>query len=205
MSAETPPGKIDEWLHSSKPVSISPEKEDSRLKRFLLEPQRKSTSALQPIMDELLRDGPKVISIQDRYVVAKASNKNSLREFLSLLADRYTASGSSAPGELRLVVGPVSPHGGSREREEWRANLKEIKQWFCSHKFWSKVRFDEKLRELSRGCERDYHDRLITGETPAAGKAKGKKVMIEMTGGIDILMDERETTRLFVCRVNNES
>jgi hypothetical protein len=204
MCTEIPIGKLDEWLGKTQLVDTSTEKADNKLKRFLLEPHRKSTTALKPVLDELLRDSPKVISIQDRYVVAKASNKNSLRDFLSLLADTFTASGSSAPSELRLIVGPVSPHGGTREREEWRANLKEIKQWFCSHKFWSKVRFDEKLRELSRGCERDYHDRLITAETPPAGKAKGKKVIIEMTGGIDILMDERETTRLFVCRFNNE-
>jgi len=205
MSAEIQPGKLEAWLHSSQQVRITSEKEDGKLKRFLLEPHRKSAAALPPILDELLRDGPKVISIKDRYVVAKASNKQSLREFLSLLADRFAASGSSAPEELRLEVGPVSPHGGTREREEWRASLKEIKQWFCSHKFWSKVRYNETLRDLTRSCARDYHDRVITAETPPSGKAKGKKVIIEMTGGIDILMDERETTRLFVCRLNNES
>jgi hypothetical protein len=186
-------------------VDTSTEKTDNKLKRFLLEPHRKSTTALKPVLDELVRDSPKVISIRDRYVVSKASNKNSLKEFLSLMADTFTASGISAPAELRLIVGPVSPHGGTKEREELRANLKEVKQWFCSHKFWSKVRLNEEPRELSRGFERDFHDRWITGETPSAGKLKGKKVIIEMTGGIDILMDERETTRLFVCRFNNES
>jgi hypothetical protein len=205
MCSEIPIGKLDEWLGKTQSVDTVTEKADNKLKRFLLEPQRKSRDALKPVLDELLRDSPQVISIQDRYVVSKASNKSSLRDFLSLLADRYTASGSSSPSELRLVVGPVSPHGGTREREEWRASLKEIKHWFCSHKFWSKVRFNENLRELARGCERDYHDRLITAETPPAGSANGQKVLIEMTGGIDILMDERETTRLFICRFSGQN
>lgn len=205
MCTEIPIGKLDEWLGKTQSVDTSTEKADNKIKRFLLEPHRKSTTALEPILDELVRDMPKVISIQDRYMVSKASNKNSLREFLSLLADRFAASASGAPRELRLVVGPISPHGGPREREEWQANLKEIKQWLKSHKFWSKIGYNEEFRGLNRSSSRDYHDRVITAETSATGRAKGEKVIIEMTGGIDILMDERETTRLFVCRVNNES
>lgn len=202
MRADIAAGKIDEWLGQGSAVEVSVESSDSKLKRFLLQPRRNIGEALKPVFDELVQDSPSMISIKDRYLVSKASNMNALKEFLSLLSTAFAEAETKLPTVVRIEVGPVSPHGGARERAEWQSNLKDVRRWFASQKHWSTVRLDHKLREISRGCERDYHDRWITAESPPAGKVKGKKLIIEMTGGIDILMDNRETTRLFVCRID---
>lgn len=132
-----------------------------------------------------------------------AANISSLQEFLELLACCFKSQDVNSLKELRLVAGPVSGHGGARQKQEWLANFKTIEHWLKSHQFWSKVSTDLKLREFSRGGGRDYHDRLITAESclEKKGKAKGKMLIIEMTGGIDILMDARETTRVFICQM----
>jgi hypothetical protein len=106
--------------------------------------------------------------------------------------------------ELRIEVGPASPAGGNRQRDEWRAALKALKPWINTQKPWSGVRIDDKMREIGRGDSRDYHDRVIIAETPQIGNAKAKKVILELTGGIDIVMDARETTRVFVCKKNSD-
>lgn len=175
----------------------------SSIKRILFEPQRNVAVALQPVLDEIAREAPQILSIQDRYLVSMESNKNSIKDFLNLLAKAFKQAKVGTPRELRLLAGPVTDHGGARQKLDWQNNLNEIKQWLKSDSFWSTAKLDVRLREFSRGSERDYHDRLLTAESTSdkKNKAKPRKLIIEMTGGIDILMDSRETTRLFIFRM----
>lgn len=176
---------------------------NSQIKRMLLEPGRDVLTSLQPVLEELVREAPQIVTIQDRYMVSMAANLDSLEKFLSSLADCFRTQNVTAPKELRLVAGPASGHGGVRQKQEWQTNLKQVERRMKQHAFWSRVNTKTELREFRRGSERDYHDRLITAESwpERKGKAKGKKLVIEMTGGIDILMDDRETTRVFICRM----
>lgn len=174
------------------------------IKRILLEPGRQVPAALQPVLEELVLESPQIITIQDRYLVSMAANVDSLKKFLGLLADAFGKLKKEPPRELRLVAGPPTGHGGVRQRQEWQSSFKQVEQQLKlkQNAFWSKVKLDFRLREFSRGAVRDYHDRQITAESSSEknGKVKGQKLIIEMTGGIDILMDERETTRIFLCR-----
>lgn len=195
---------VVKWLNQTQAVDFSIGLADSKLKRLLMEPGRSVSKSLQPLLDELCRDNPKIVSIQDRYLVSKAANMTALKEFFTLMAEAFNESTSSRPQELRLIFGPVSVYGGAQERDEWKARLREIEQWLSTQRFWAGIRLYTQLCEISRGAKRDYHDRIIVAETPSVGKEKGRKLVIEMTGGIDILMDERETTRLFFCRFDNQ-
>jgi hypothetical protein len=62
--------------------------------------------------------------------------------------------------------------------------------------FWKSATIQAQFRSGGYGGARDFHDRVIEGRV-----AQGGKVILEMTGGIDIIMDARERTRLFLCRI----
>lgn len=181
-------------------VSFEPSK--GGIERFLLEPGRNTAQALDPIFDMLSAQPLTMLSIQDRYAVANSGNVTALKEFLGTLAKHAAQHSVAAPKTMRLIVGPISPHGTARERDEWQKQLREIEKWLHGNPYWGATHYQGQLRELSRGG-RDYHDRVISAEAVPVGKAKPRRFMMEMTGGIDILMDARETTRIYLCNMSH--
>lgn len=195
--------ELNEFLkisHLVDPLTAAPHQK--ALRRILFESGRNTADSLEPVLNEIVSEAPTIITIHDRYLVSMTSNVNSLKQFLGQLGNAFSRSNTSMPKELRLRAGPASAHGGSRQRQEWTQELNDLKRWLSNQKCWSGVRADFKLREFSRGRERDYHDRVIIAESSASSTKHRKQLIVEMTGGIDILMDERETTRVYIFRTN---
>ena len=193
--------KAAQILAQSKPLPSSQfEVTKGDIDRFLLEPGRKTKQALQPIFEELIRNPIATLSIQDRYAVANSGNVAALKEFLLAFAEASVQKTAQAPFDLRVIAGPPPPHGSAKDREEWRKQLKELERWLKETAFWRTTKFQGQIREISRGAERDYHDRIITTDSVTSGKAKPRRLLLEMTGGIDIVMDSREKTRLYLCK-----
>lgn len=193
--------KAAQILAQSKPVPSSQfEIAKGNIGRFLLESGRNTKLALQPIFEEFLKNPIAVLSIQDRYAVANSGNLAALKEFLCTFAEASVQKPVPAPLELRVVVGPPPPHGSAKDRDELRKQLKELERWIKETAFWRATKFQGQIREISRGAERDYHDRIITVDSVTSGKAKSHRLLLEMTGGIDIVMDSREKTRIYLCK-----
>lgn len=201
LKSEVTAEKMEDWLGGTKALAASMfEQPQGKVDRFLLEPGRKVDQALRPVFEALFKQPVGRIAIQDRYAVGNSGNLQALRNFLDLAARAAAAAGQKAPAELRLVVGPVSAQGGARERDEWKNRLKEIGSWLKQHAFWRAAKYLDQFRENTRSAERDYHDRVILVELAEVKGTVAKRLILEMTGGIDIVMDARETTRLFLCR-----
>jgi len=189
MQADVSQAQIAEYLGKASKVLIEPTlDEEKRLRRHQLNPGRTVDAALKPVLEALIQNTPSRILIKDRYA---AANPTPLKDFLTLLGEVYASKGIKRPNEVKLEVGPTPPKDGSRKLDEWRDTLKATKQWFSSNKLWPGVRFDFLVRAMG-GNARDYHDRAIIAEA-----SDGKSSLLEMTGGIDIAMDSRETTRIY--------
>lgn len=198
MRATVQEKDVAAWLGLATPVGLNLHDNHQNLKRHILKPGRITSEVLPVLLKDLVDLNPQILTIQDRYLIAGASNVAALKEFLNLLANGFGDPITCNLKELRLQVGPVIVHGGLTQRQEWLKTEVELKKWMRSQRLWQKVALNCKIREFSRGGERDYHDRQITAEIPPSGKSKGAKLVMEMTGGIDILMDARETTRVYV-------
>jgi hypothetical protein len=177
------------------------EAKPEKIKRFLLEPGRNVSASIQPILQAILTGPLQRLTIQDRYVAANDSNLEVLKQFLGAFSKVAGELQQPAPDQIRILAGPVSGQSSSHARVEWRARLKNLESWFKKDEFWRKTECVAQIREVAGGAARDYHDRVISGELKPKDKAAAEKVgriVVEMTGGIDILMDNRETTRVYV-------
>lgn len=198
MKASIPQRDLAAWLEKASPVRLKAPGDDISIKRHLLKPGRVTSQVLPPLLKDLVDINPQILTIQDRYLIAGTPNVAALKDFLVHLANGFVDPTTSDLRGLRLQVGPVTSQGGSLQRTEWLKTEAELKKWMKSQRLWSKVSLECKIREFARGSARDYHDRQITAETPPSGKSKGTKLIMELTGGIDILMDTREQTRVYV-------
>ena len=173
------------------------------LERFVMEPGRNVATAFRPVIEKMFADPIDTLSIQDRYSVATDGNRDAALEFLALVAEVATAINGYCPQRIRIQVGPLSSHASSMEREQWKKRLNMLENFLRENIFWKEAKVVEsQIRSISPGAQRDFHDRVITAQLLGKdGKTlNAPKLILEMTGGIDILMDYRERTRVFLCR-----
>ncbi len=179
------------------------ESKAGKIERFLLEPGRDVKTGVRPIISALLSVSLQRLTIQDRYMAANESNIEALKSFLRIVSAVGSELKNAAPAQLRLIAGPVSAQNTPKARFEWRERLKSLDAWLKKDAYWKDSEFIPRFREGAGGTARDYHDRILLAEPDAKG-SKGKpgtgRVIAEMTGGIDILMDHQETTRVYVSK-----
>lgn len=195
---------LKRWLSTSdqlKPSSF--EASSDRLKRFVLQPGRDPEGALAPVFEELLKTSLRSLTIQDRFCVGSDGNLDATSEFLHLAAKLARQSGWSPPAQLIIQAGPLNPRAHANERDQWKKRLGELERTMKRDPFWKQSEIRTQFRGGGHGGVRDFHDRIIEGilATPQ-GSGPGGKVVLEMTGGIDIAMDNRERTRMYLCRLD---
>lgn len=167
--------------------------ENSRLQRFLLKPGRDCVSALRPIV-ELMNEGQSHhIKIYDRYSMANDPCRESLWEFLKAFAEISFDLGAEPPKQISLTMGPVDY---SRPAEQI-ARCQELKKRFKQVKFLKEVNFWWNPPLTKGRGPKDYHDRAIHVQFSEKKGRKDDSIRFELTGGIDILMDASETTRVY--------
>lgn len=129
------------------------------------------------------------LTIVDRFMVAKPSNIESLKQFIStILKD------APPPEKIDFVYGPPE---ADHLRAAWQASMKAIFTWLSqTHKI-----AQENLREQLRGRGRDgnFHDRRISAVFVDQTKLR-TEIIVELTGGVDKLMDQSEETSLYIIR-----
>ena len=167
--------------------------EDSRLQRFLLKPGRNCSEAIRPMVELMNEEQIHHIKIYDRFSMANDSCCDSMWEFLKAYAEISSNLGAEPPKQISLTMGPVD----KVRPAEQLARCKLLERRFKQVKFLKEVKFWGNPPLTKGRGPKDYHDRAIHVEF--AGK-KGKKehsIRFELTGGIDILMDSSETTRVY--------
>lgn len=158
----------------------------------------------------LARGAIRRLEIIDRYMVAAASNRESLARFMESIASLFT----KPPEKISFHHGP-SPQ--QHARAEWIAALDQIITALKRDKRFSGTQFESNIRGQS--LARNFHDRRLiadfgevtaaevihAGELPqrrrrreAAPKTTVQRTVAELTGGIDVLMDTREETSIYV-------
>jgi hypothetical protein len=156
--------------------------------------------------------GLQKLEIIDRYLAAAESNRTSLRKFMEALATIWQAP----PAEI------VFRHGPSRnpsERTQWIREAEEIIRQLRGDARFANAKITSEFRGHSQA--RNFHDRRIVAHfgtvgapnVAAAGDqeprrrrrqgAEGaplprRRIAAELTGGIDVFMDVREETTLYV-------
>jgi hypothetical protein len=152
--------------------------------------------SLKPVIEEFFKTPLEAMTIQDRYCVGSDGNLDATLEFLGIAANLARQSGLSCPGQLIIQAGPLSPRAHGSERNQWQTRLKTLESKLKKDHFWKSANIQARFRSGGYGGIRDFHDRIIEGRTD-----QGDKIILEMTGGIDIVMDTRERTRLFLCKI----
>jgi ATP-dependent helicase YprA (DUF1998 family) len=184
-------------LSSAERVTISQfEAVSGQLHRFVLDPGRSAVDSLKPVIEEFFKTPLEAMTIQDRYCVGSDGNLDATLEFLGIAANLARQSGLSCPGQLIIQAGPLSPRAHGSERNQWQTRLKTLESKLKKDHFWKSANIQARFRSGGYGGIRDFHDRIIEGRTD-----QGDKIILEMTGGIDIVMDTRERTRLFLCKI----
>jgi hypothetical protein len=164
--------------------------DDNRLKRFELAAGRNAQGALKPIFDltnDLQIDR---IKIRDSYAMNSDGNMDLAFEFLKAYAQHAEANNITAPAEIVLNVGPAD---WNTKTSEQIARLQQLKRRLRQVRFIQQndVNFRWSPPVPKNGA--DTHDRKMYFEN-----SQGVCVMkLELTGGIDILMHEGRTTRVF--------
>lgn len=179
------------WLKSSE-LRI----EDNRLKRFELNVGRNTQDALKPILDLTKNLQIHRIKIRDRYAMKSDVNMQLAFEFLKAYGLHAEANNLNAPAEIVMNVGPVDRSASSSEQI---ARLQKLKKLLRQVKFIQQnevnFRWDQ---PVSRNGD-DTHDRKMYFEND-----QGVCVMkLELTGGMDILMHQSQTTRVFAIIENS--
>ena len=146
----------------------------------------------------MVQYAPNVITINDRYALA---HPDQFWRFLTFLAAALNSGKIARPREIRVFAGPTQERKDG-QRETWMANSELICERIARDNFWSGVKFEPKLREHVRGAiGLDHHDRLIDCVTECAGQP-ARRLILELTSGIDTLMRNREKIRVYICRPN---
>lgn len=171
--------------------------DDSRLQRFLLMPKRDCTQAIRPIVELMNVEQIDTIKIYDRYSMASDSCRDSLWEFLKAFAEISTELGAEPPRKISLTMGPVD----KVRPAEQTTRCKQLEKFFRQVKFLKDVKFWGNPPLAKGRGPKDYHDRAI--HIQFTDKKRGKtrnSLRLELTGGIDILMDHNETTRVYAIK-----
>lgn len=192
------------WLSNAHPLGQSDfESSSDRLERFVLEPNRHAVTALTPVFEKLFQRPLGSLTIQDRFCVGNDGNFDATIEFLQIASQLGRSSGWVCPEKLLIQAGPLSPKAHGSERNQWNARLDKLKATLKKDHFWKAADIQTRFLPGGHGGTRDFHDRIIEGRLATAkGSGPGGKLILEMTGGIDIVMDPRERTRLFLCRLD---
>jgi len=152
----------------------------------------------------------KKLEIVDRYLVAAESNKKALDAFLNELANLW----EKAPEEIILTYGPGR---NERDRSEWKNQVAEIKKLLATDSRFRDTTFRDNFRGSRR--IRTFHDRRVVAEICEEGHSAEngevrsqrrrranrpqqqpctRQIIAELSGGIDVLMDQREETTIYV-------
>lgn len=185
------------------------------LRRFHFPPAADRT------LDEAFRflNGPslKEIEIVDRYMVAMESNRQSFDAFMEEIARLCR----SKPQTIVLRYGPARNH---QEGVEWRGAIEQRLSRLKRDPRFADIEFRPRFRTGQTGMG-DVHDRRVVARfaapaappaqppqegtplpqrrrrrnaAPAAAAQSLRTVTAEMTGGIDLLMDARKETTVYV-------
>jgi len=150
------------------------------------------------------------LEVIDRYMVAGESNQRSLREFIDTIARLWKAP----PKRIVFWHGP-SPN--QRDRSVWLGNLDKIIRGLKNDARFEGCEFANEIRGFHSRL-RAFHDRRIVVQfatedsgndanpaksrrrrRPAStGRRPAKRKVAELTGGIDLLMDQREETTIYL-------
>ena len=167
--------------------------EDSRLQRFLLKPGRNCSEAIKPMVELMNEEQIHHIKIYDRFSMANDSCCDSMWEFLKAFAQISSDLEVEPPEQISLTMGPVD---NTRPAEQI-ARCKQLEKRFKQVKFLKKVRFWWNPPLTKKRGSKDYHDRAIHVQFARKKTKKERSIRFELTGGIDILMDPSETTRVY--------
>lgn len=167
--------------------------DDSRLQRFLLKPRRDCKEAIRPIVELMNAEQISSIKIYDRYSMASDSCCDSLWEFLKAYAEISSELGAEAPAQISLTMGPVE----KVRPAEQTARCEQLKKRFRQVKLLKSVNFWWNPPLTKGRGDKDYHDRAIHVQFAGKKGKQGNSIRLELTGGIDILMDSSETTRVY--------
>lgn len=149
------------------------------------------------------------LEIIDRYMVAADSNSESLGAFLNQLSILWSAP----PKEIVLKHGP-SPQ--QQNRSQWIGAMDKVIKSLKGNPLFAGTEFKNEFRGQTR--ERNFHDRRVVIEysesemSPADNGAPSarrrprqqsaqlsrNRMVAELTGGVDVLMDPREETTIYV-------
>jgi len=151
------------------------------------------------------------IQILDRYVVAASCNCDSLRRFLVELSSIW----ASPPKSIIIRYGPCPTQ---HLRADWIRAMNEVIVSLKKHSAFQSINVLPELRGSTR--QRNFHDRCViadysdaapaaVGEAPAPAVASRrrrannsqpsrKRMIAELTGGIDLLMDPQQDTRMYL-------
>jgi hypothetical protein len=129
--------------------------------------------------------------------MASDSCRDSLWEFLKAFAEISTELGAEPPRKISLTMGPVD----KVRPAEQTTRCKQLEKFFRQVKFLKDVKFWGNPPLAKGRGPKDYHDRAI--HIQFTDKKRGKtrnSLRLELTGGIDILMDHNETTRVYAIK-----
>jgi ATP-dependent helicase YprA (DUF1998 family) len=180
-------------------ISKFQQNDSNRIQQFVMNPGRVCKEALRPIFDELYSEKTEkieTIRIYDRYSMAKDSCCDSLWEFLQIFAEVSTERGETPPGEIILTMGPVD----YVKPIEQVARCEKLKKRFQQVKFLKEVKFKWNPPLVKGKGLKDYHDRVIHIQYAEKKGKSRKSLRMELTGGIDALMDHTDTTRVYVIK-----
>jgi hypothetical protein len=157
---------------------------------------------LEEIFEFLASGEIERLEIKDRYLVSKQSNKDALLDLMAELQGIW----NSPPAEIIFIFGPTRQQ---HERAEWLKNAKDCEKHLKAETSFVETKLEFRLNGSQR--IKDFHDRIIRVSFKAnadesdsgkkrrkAAKPIGRKVIVELSGGIDVLMDNREETRVYV-------
>lgn len=196
---------------------------DSLTTRELEKPERvrrihyKSGEPRQLARDfDFLKQGAiKRLEIVDRYMVAAASNRDSLKRFMDVIAGLF----EKPPERIVFHHGP-SPQ--QHLRNEWIGAVDLLIKNLKGDARFNGTQFENVFR--GHTFVRNFHDRRLVAEfyEPAAPsqatgadfvqrrrrrelapKMNTRQVATELTGGIDVLIDSREETSVYVFDIDH--
>jgi hypothetical protein len=177
---------------------------EGSIKRFVLEPGRNTSQELEAVIQGLLAIPLSTLRLQDRYCVASDGNLDAAIAFFSEFSSVARSQGLPCPEEVQIHAGPLPSGRRSAERDDWKKRLAKLESRLRKEGFWKDAKVRSQFISGGHHGAKDFHDRYLEGRIkPSKQGEKPGKVILEMTGGIDIVMDSRERTRLYLCNLGS--
>ena len=149
----------------------------------------------------------KTLELTDRYMVAANWSADYLREFLIQLGKLM----KSPPKTVCLRYGPEKSH---EDRLPWKRRIERVKEELEAYPKFEGTEIRPILRSGS-GSTKNFHDRRLLAHFEANGNPEapetsrrrrrrigaqesGRKVLVELTGGVSVLMEPRYETTVYV-------